>query len=69
MRNFIEDKQYPYGQCVLKNMELIQHIGLPQWLEMQKNRWRCEYCGHTHSWYQATCSKCGMTVESYLADL
>jgi len=69
MRNFVADTQYPYGQCVLKNMEMIQTTGLSNWLEMQDKRWRCEHCGEPHSWYQEICSKCGLTVNSYLADL
>ncbi len=69
MQKFITDKQYPYGLCVLKNLKIIQTTGLVNWLEMQVKRWRCEHCGEPHSWYQETCSKCGFTVNNYLADL
>jgi len=69
MHKFITDKQYPYGLCVLKNLKIIQTTGLVNWLEMQVKRWRCEYCGEPHSWYQETCSKCGFAVNNYLADL
>lgn len=69
MLKFRSDTQYPYGQCVLKNMELIEVIGLPAWLEMQSKRWRCEKCGEPHSWYQETCSRCGQAVKDYKADL
>jgi hypothetical protein len=66
---FISDKQYPYGQCVLKNMELIQAIGLPGWLEIQCKRWSCENCGTPHSWYHETCPQCGQAVANYQSDL
>lgn len=69
MQKFISDKQWPYGQCVLKNMEAIQVIGLPKWLEMQDKRWRCKNCGASYSWYHETCPQCGQVVASYKADL
>ncbi|MFZ5810074.1 MAG: DUF3795 domain-containing protein [Chloroflexota bacterium] len=69
MKQFVADVQYPYGQCVMKNMEIIQAIGLPQWLEMQDSRWRCQSCGLPHSWYHETCPQCGQSVADYKADL
>ena len=69
MSKFISDQQYPYGGCVLKNMERIRDISLPTWLEMQEERWRCKNCGASHSWYDETCSRCGHAVASYKADL
>jgi len=69
MLRFVSDQQYPYGQCVLKNMETIRLTGLPGWLETQEKRWRCNACGAAHSWYHETCLKCGFAVNNYLADL
>lgn len=69
LRNFVADTQYPYGQCVLKNLQLIQVTGLPTWLEMQDERWRCKNCNTSHSWYQETCRQCGHAVVSYKFDL
>src|SRR5512143_3084682 len=69
MQKFIADEQYPYGQCVLKNMMIIRGLGLTQWLEMQDKRWRCTHCGTAHSWYHETCLECGHAVDSYKADL
>ena len=69
MEAFTSDVQYPYGQCVLKNMEMIQTTGLQNWLEDQEKRWRCEHCGEPHSWYDETCPKCGLAVINYLEDL
>lgn len=69
MERLVSDKQYPYGQCVLKNMEMIQKQGLSTWLAEQEKRWRCGNCGEPHSWYDKTCPNCGSTVKGYLADL
>jgi hypothetical protein len=69
MHKFVTDTQYPYGQCVLENMEIIREAGLPQWLEMQEKRWRCPHCGAAHSWYHEICPQCGQTVANYQADL
>ena len=69
MLKFVADPQYPYGQCVLKNMEAVRLAGLPQWLQAQQERWRCTACGAAHSWYHQTCPACGQAVASYQADL
>lgn len=69
MQKFVSDTEYPYGQCVLKNMEMIRVIGLPKWLEMQEKRWCCNICGAAHSWYHETCPQCGQAVASYKLDL
>lgn len=69
MITFISDQQYPYGQCVLKNMATIKELGVVTWLEEQKKRWCCEHCGAAHSWYHETCPKCGQMVKNYQADL
>jgi hypothetical protein len=69
MQKLISDTQYPYGHCVLKNMQMIREEGLPKWLEMQDKRWRCRNCDAVNSWYQETCPQCGQTVTSYKEDL
>jgi len=69
MRTFVDDSQYPYGQCVLKNMETIRAIGVENWLDQQDIRWRCENCGTSHSWYHITCLQCGRPVANYHSDL
>lgn len=68
MQKFISDQRYPYGQCVLNNMERIQTTGLSNWLEMQDKRWRCKNCNSVHSWYHETCPQCGQAVASYKED-
>jgi hypothetical protein len=69
MQRFVADTQYPYRQCVLKNMQRIQEQGLEKWREMQDKRWRCKDCGTAHSWYHQICPQCGQAVADYKADL
>lgn len=69
MNHFINDPEYPNGLCVMKNMQTIQQVGLPQWLADQELRWQCKNCGTPHSWWDETCPKCGQTVDSYKADI
>lgn len=69
MQKFIADQQYPYGQCVLKNMEMIQSVGLPGWLKLQEKRWQCGNCSEPYSWYAKTCPGCGQVVKNYEFDL
>jgi len=69
MQKFVSDQQYPYGRCVLKNMEMIRDEGLSNWLEMQDKRWRCKTCGAAHSWYHETCPQCGQAVADYKTDV
>jgi hypothetical protein len=69
MQKFISDPEYPYGQCVLKNLETIRVIGCAKWLEIQEMRWCCNICGAAISWYHETCPQCGQAVASYKFDL
>ena len=69
IQKLVSDTQYPYGQCLLKNMVIIASQGLPKWLEIQDRRWRCKNCGAAHSWYHETCPKCGQAVENFEADI
>lgn len=69
MLMFVSDQQYPYGQCVLKNMDAIRDQGLPDWLDVQARRWRCKKCDTPHSWYHDSCPQCGQAVANYTEDL
>ena len=68
MSQFVANEQYPYGKCVIKNMENIRVEGLQKWLQDQEKRWRCPDCGSTYSWYHRTCPQCGQAVANYQAD-
>ena len=40
-----------------------------EWLEAQKQRWRCTNCGKAHSWWDETCPQCGQAVANDKADI
>jgi len=44
---------------VLRNLRIIQEIGVEKWLEDQDKRWRCKSCGDKFSWYDRKCVQCG----------
>lgn len=69
IRAFVSDTQFPYAQCAIKNLGVIQTEGLIRWLEMQEKRWQCGNCGSAFSWYHETCPRCGLAVASYKADV
>jgi hypothetical protein len=70
LQKFVMDvKEWPHQQCVIKNMDTIRTKGKEKWLETQDKRWRCAYCGTSHSWFAETCSQCGKAVASYKADI
>lgn len=69
MQNFLNDKNWPYQQSVIKNMEVIRQDGLSNWVAAQEQRWRCANCGSSHSWWNETCPQCGQAVASYKAEL
>ena len=64
MLKFVKDTHWLNQQGVLKNMELIQCVGLSNWLKSQDNRWRCKNCGMSHSWFDEICPQCGLPVHS-----
>jgi hypothetical protein len=44
------------------SLELIRREGFEVWVEAQKKRWSCPYCGEPFSWYARACSQCGRSV-------
>jgi hypothetical protein len=68
-QKFVKDTNWPYQQIVSNNMESIRQNGLPKWLEAQEQRWRCQTCGASHSWWVETCPKCGQAVASYKVEI
>lgn len=69
IQQFMSDKDWPYQQTVARNMQSIHRNGISNWLEDQKQRWRCAACGTACSWWDENCPQCGQPVASYMADL
>ena len=41
----------------------LKTMGLDKYIEYQKNRWRCEYCGGTIKFYVYKCSNCNAKLQ------
>ncbi len=52
---------------VIANLEALKAQGPDAWLAEQARRWTCT-CGQGFSWYEETCSHCGVSVSSYGPD-
>ena len=60
-------KILPHVREAAVNLETIKRDGNETWLKTQEKRWSCPECGAAHSWYTATCDKCGqnLTTQAY----
>ncbi len=47
----------------IQNLRDIRSMGLENWVEDQKAKWRCSRCGEPFSWYAEKCRNCGGTVD------
>ena len=44
-----ENDQHPHHNGVIKSLEDLNRNGEIKWLEIQRDRWSCNYCGHPFS--------------------
>jgi len=54
---------------VLENLQKIKAMGLDKWIEHEEERWTCPQCQNKLSWYDETCSKCGVKKSAILFPL
>ncbi|NLA75552.1 MAG: DUF3795 domain-containing protein [Deltaproteobacteria bacterium] len=52
MGNYLHRKEY------LPNLKKIREMGLEEWAKHEEERWRCQKCGLTMSWYDPECIRC-----------
>ena len=50
---------------VLENIQRQRDIGIDEWLEEQRQRWRCPGCGRESDWYATECIQCGAALEDH----
>ena len=57
------DKRYRtnYGMSMIENLENIRQSGIEDFVEQEKNRWRCPECGGTLCVHYAQCPSCDYT--------
>ena len=55
------DKRYrtKYAMSMIENLENIRTIGLPDFVEKERERWRCLKCGGTICVHRGYCYSCG----------
>lgn len=48
----------PHAAGIIHNLDEIISVGKAKWLENQKRKWSCSFCGAEFSWYQNKCHVC-----------
>ncbi len=58
------DQRYKknYGMSMIENLQVIQSLGLAEFLEQEDSRWECGNCGSTVSAHRDTCLNCNVKV-------
>lgn len=55
------DKRYrlKYGESPIENLTRVKEIGLPQFVETEIKKWKCEKCGQLLCVHREACLNCG----------
>lgn len=53
----------PHTKVMFRNMDALAAQGIAGWVADQEQRWRCPQCGTPFTWYQDTCTRCGLDLE------
>ena len=55
------DKRYTnkYGESPIQNLQSIKKIGLKEFVEIEKEKWKCKECGHLLCVHRNVCLVCG----------
>lgn len=58
------DKRYRslYRMSMIENLEFIKKNGINQFLEKEKERWKCPNCGGVISCHNGICFDCGLDI-------
>ncbi len=61
------DKRYifKYGESPIQNLERIKVIGMQQFIDMEKEKWKCNKCGHLLCVHREVCLNCGHKNEYF----
>jgi rubrerythrin len=61
------DKRYTskYGESPVQNLKTIKEIGLPQFIETEKKKWKCGKCGQLLCVHREVCLICGNKNEYF----
>jgi hypothetical protein len=61
------DKRYTlkYSESPIQNLNKIKEIGLQQFIEIEKEKWKCNKCGHLLCVHRDVCLHCGSKNEYF----
>lgn len=58
-----ENDQHQHHKGVVVLLNDLKQNGETKWIEIQKERWSCNNCGHPFSWYDKNCENCNEKVD------
>lgn len=53
------EQKFAYRHEIIKNLEIIQDLGIEEGLKKLKEQWCCPDCGGRIIFYSYTCNECG----------
>jgi hypothetical protein len=61
------DKRYTlkYGESPIQNLDKIKEIGLQQFIDIEKEKWKCTTCGQLLCVHREVCLNCGNKNEYF----
>ncbi|MFP4026066.1 MAG: DUF3795 domain-containing protein [Thiohalospira sp.] len=61
------DKRYTlkYGESPIQNLNKIKEIGIHQFVEIEKEKWKCNKCGQLLCVHREVCLSCGNKNEYF----
>ncbi len=61
------DKRYTlkYGESPIQNLNIIKEIGLQQFIEIEKEKWKCYKCGQLLCVHSEVCLNCSNKNEYF----
>lgn len=59
-----QNEEWEHHQVVLTNLNRIKEIGEENWLNEQKEYWKCPVCGSRTIWYQKQCTNCQAEIKN-----
>jgi hypothetical protein len=65
------DKRYrlKYGESPIGNLTEIKEIGLAQFIEIEKEKWKCSQCGQLLCVHKEVCLSCGNKNKYFIANM
>lgn len=61
------DKRYisKYGESPIQNLNKLKEIGLQNFIDIEKKKWKCGKCGQLLCVHRETCLRCGNANELF----